>query len=132
MMLWQAQPSLEEFLSLFKSQVSSDGAKASFQKLEEVWGSTLLAAQTAKIHVTEVFIIKALQQVTEGRAQDESEASQAEIRKGLSVLSKQEAVVSSLALGVGQGDFNPFVIRMLADTVQTLKQQKQNQSADIS
>lgn len=68
--------------------------------------------------MTEVFILKSLKQVTEGRAKEpQTEESKKEVENGLTVLAKQESVAASLSLGVAQADFSAHLLELLSNTL---------------
>lgn len=105
---------MQDFLHCFQDQFSSEGGTAAMAQLQSTWDAVLKNARMAKVHVIEVFCVKALKQVHDAKAV----ANHADISAGIAVLAKQQAEISGgSALGLTEIDINPYLLQLAKSTV---------------
>ena len=83
-------------------------------QLQGAWHAVLKNARIAKVHVIEVFCVKASKQVHDAKAV----GNHAHISAGIAVLAKQQAEISGgSALGLTENDINPYLLQLTKTTV---------------
>ncbi len=102
----QVAADLQSFHHVFMDQVSSDGAVVAMAEFQKAWLEVKQVARQAKVHVVEVFILKALKQVEEATAKHDLNA----ISEGKQVLSRQLSSLSSEALEMSEDLVCPWLL----------------------
>ena len=102
----QVAADMQSFQRIFMDQVSSDGAVAAMAEFQKAWIEAKKVARQAKVHVVEVFILKALKQVEDAKAKGELNA----ISEGKQVLSRQLSSLSSEALEMSEDLVCPWLV----------------------
>ena len=107
---WQDLPKLKEFVQNFTDQVTSDGSVEAMAGLQQAVHQLQEVAHKGKVHIIEVFLLKALKQIKDGKDNKAADQASSEVNNGMQVLQKQFSEISSGALGLKDGDVCPFLL----------------------
>jgi hypothetical protein len=112
----QVEETMQLFLQQFMDETVSDGAVEAMSQFQSTWCKCLDTGKQAKVHLTEVFLLKGAKMCVDGKASDNITA----ITEGKQLLSTKLGVLKSKGLEVSEHLFCPWLVkearRLLEDT----------------
>ena len=98
---------MQHFLQNFMDETSSDGAVAAMADFQSEWRKALEMGRQAKIHLTEVFMLKGAKMCADGKASDCIQT----LTHGKQLLSKQLSLLKSKGLEINEQSICPWLIK---------------------
>ena len=95
----------------YTDQVTSDGAVEAMAQLQQTVQHFQAVAHKGKVHIIEVFLLKALKQIKDGKNNNKGDHASSDVNNGMQVLQKQFSEISSGTLGLKDGDICPFLLQ---------------------
>ena len=107
-------PKINDFLVLFADHVEGDGAQAALQDVQGKLRDFKDVAKCAKVVVTEVFLLKALQNQANGR----SSGNEAEVAKAAGVVAMQLSFLPGNVLDMTEDDIQPALMKLAKSAIE--------------